>query len=392
MSKRVALMLVLVFLTASCLIVIKTVWLPSADSENPKTPLPTARSILGVAVVDEDSAAQLSATADKVLVFLRDVVMLDVEKYDVVEAIGPLVEDKQSGWLPLTSGKLSLYSETSILDVLYNFVGDSLTGCSFYAIRGSAEYLQPLPADLADAASLFLQNYQAYSGDSSIAAMKDMLDDVDVTNDTTKIVGNLKLEITNDMLTSFQWRRTFNGADYHGIGINYKDGAFSSFGQDMSYYKIGNTDVKITREQAIDIALERAESFSYLHLGRRIETFTILEDHIIAELRVKSRYEAYLLYPLWMVDLPLDDIYPGSVFFIRVNLWADNGEIINIRPLGGGLPSDGSSTASSTAEPTGTKLSEAELTTAMYIIAVVATVPVLITIPIIILKKRSNRN
>jgi hypothetical protein len=42
------------------------------------------------------------------------------------------------------------------------------------------------------------------------------------------------------------------------------------------------------------------------------------------------------VYPIWVVDLPLNDVYPGMVSFIRVRLWADTGEVINIQPLGSG--------------------------------------------------------
>jgi len=51
MRKSVALLLVLVFLTAPCLIAIKSVSAASQDSWATKAPMPTARSGLGTAVV-----------------------------------------------------------------------------------------------------------------------------------------------------------------------------------------------------------------------------------------------------------------------------------------------------------------------------------------------------
>ena len=43
----------------------------------------------------------------------------------------------------------------------------------------------------------------------------------------------------------------------------------------MSYYKIGNTDVKRMKTQAIDIALHRAESYSYIQ-RLKVENFGIV--------------------------------------------------------------------------------------------------------------------
>jgi N-acetylneuraminic acid mutarotase len=55
MRKSVALLLVLVFLTASCLIVNMPVWAPSATENywTTKAQMPTARNGLGLAVVDD---------------------------------------------------------------------------------------------------------------------------------------------------------------------------------------------------------------------------------------------------------------------------------------------------------------------------------------------------
>lgn len=346
-------------------------------------------SILAVSFAQLPSvcSAQTSDSASKVLIFLKDVAMIDVDKYDTADTIGPLVDYEMFGGIPYTSGKLTLNSEASIIDVLYNFVGNSLTSCTVEPVYGTARYIQPLPTNLGDAASMFLQKYQGYADDSSITAIKDTLVSVDATKNTTKTVGNIQLKISNtELWTSFTWERTYNKAVYPGLGITFNDGAFHSFGQELSYYTIGNTDVKITKEQAIEIALERAESYSYTYQDTKIENFNILRDSIVAELEVKSRYKPFELYPLWRVDLPLDDIYPGAVYFIRVNLWADSGEIMNIRPLGGGGYDPSYASDSSDAQSG----NSAAMPPTIVIIATAAVISIIIVIVIVALKRKSK--
>jgi hypothetical protein len=47
-------------------------------------------------------------------------------------------------------------------------------------------------------------------------------------------------------------------------------------------------------------------------------------------------------YPCWIVDLPLDAVYPGSIYFIQVKIWADTGQVISCKTMGygGPLPND----------------------------------------------------
>lgn len=346
-------------------------------------------SIVAVSFVQLPSlcSAQTSDSASKVTIFLRDVAMIDVEKYDISDTIGPLVDYEVFEGIPYTSGKLTLTSETSIIDVLYNFVDDSLTSCTIEPVYGSVKHIQPAPSNLVDAATIFLQKYQVYADDSSIAAIKNTLVSVDTAENTTKIVGDVRLEISNtDLWTSFQWEKTYNGAVYPGLGVGFKNGEIYYFGQGMSYYTMGNTDVDITKEQAIEIALKQTESYSYTYQDQKIENFNIVKDSIVAELEVKSRYKSFELYPLWKVDLPLDDIYPGEVYFIRANLWADTGEIIDIRPLGGG-GYDPAYVSDSNDAQSGNTVTIPPTTS---IIAIIAVISIIIVVAIVTLKKRSK--
>ncbi|HDQ06680.1 MAG TPA: hypothetical protein ENN36_08180 [Candidatus Bathyarchaeota archaeon] len=179
-----------------------------------------------------------SSDADEVLVFLEEVVSLDVAAYDVTQ-LGTSVKypDWLDGLAQLT-GKFTLESETSKIDVLFKFRNGTLSWCLMRILEGSPQYTESQSTDLRDLATIFLQRYQVYSGDSELEAMRSLLDVVDVTENSTKTVGNLKLTVSiTSFSSSFDWRYTLDGAEYGRVDISFRDGHFYAFGDDRSYYK-----------------------------------------------------------------------------------------------------------------------------------------------------------
>ena len=78
---------------------------------------------------------------------------------------------------------------------------------------------------------------------------------------------------------------------------------------------------------------------------------TIVEDQIRAELNANVRDAPTLFYPCWTVALPLDNVYPGSVYYIEVLIWADTGQVISCKTMGyGGAYLHNSSSASESPE------------------------------------------
>ena len=183
-----------------------------------------------------------NSDADDVLVFLEEVVSLDVTKYDVT-LLGTSVTypDWLDGLAQLT-GKYALESEISKIDVLFKFRNNTLSWCLVRILEGSPQYNNSPSANIRDVASDFLQKYQAYSGDSDLEKMRNMVDMVDVTENTTTTADNLKLTVSvNSFSSSFDWRYTFNGTDCSGVDVSFRNGHFYAFGDDRSYYQIGGT-------------------------------------------------------------------------------------------------------------------------------------------------------
>ncbi len=354
------------------------------------------------------SEVESQADPEKVLTFLSNVVNLDLSKYEIhlnsfyTTNLSEISLIGEAGYIQ-TSGRYDLdyldfeNHENSLLHCIFNFAGSNLLSCKLYATSGSPIYTKNPSANIVNNAAAFMEKCEEFTGDKDIAIMRNMLVNIDPSKDSSKIEGNLKLEVSsNGNTTLFHWKPTFNGVDYPGINVSFKDGQFSSFADSRSLNSIGDTTVNITREQAIDLALKRAETFSYrMDDGEVISNFSIVHDYIRAEPFSKSRGEDRSLHPIWVVYLPLSELYPYFVSQIRVQLWADSGEIISCVTLsGGGYIPDSSPSASSSVDPTLSKdqtVAEFNQFPLAYVAAILAAVLISAAIIAVVLKKRINK-
>ena len=148
--------------------------------------------------------------------------------------------------------------------------------------------------------------------------------------------------------------------------------------------------MNISQDEAVSIALKRVESFTYTYKDKNI-TITnsnIVEEDSLLYLSFLNRTNRFEVYPCWIVDLPLDDLYPGDIAIIKVMLWADSGEVISCEALGYGFPSgDPYSTPSSGNTQTDNNNAAPS---AVYIVAACVAITIPIAVVAIALKKRSK--
>ncbi|HDQ05632.1 MAG TPA: hypothetical protein ENN36_02775, partial [Candidatus Bathyarchaeota archaeon] len=158
-----------------------------------------------------------SFDADEVLLFLEEAVNLDVAEYDVTQLGTSVTYPDWLDGLAQVTGKYALESETSKIDVLFKFRNNTLSWCLMRILEGSPHYTESPSTDLRDLACFFLQKYQEYSGDTELEAMRNMLDLVDVTENSTKTVDNMELKVSvNSFSSSFDWRYIIDGIEYGG--------------------------------------------------------------------------------------------------------------------------------------------------------------------------------
>jgi hypothetical protein len=344
-------------------------------------------------------ATETPANVEEVLVFLRDVVELDMAKYNAILVTNATNYWPELGGVAQTTGQYRLDSTgfvdstgecgTSILTVTFSFWDNKLISCDIYEeSQGPPLYSKQPATDLKDAASNFLQRYQTYTGDTQLSQMRSLLDTVDVTSNTTKTADNLSLEVKVKYdRTTLSCSNTLNGAGYSRLCLEFDNWGFSGFYDDRSFKKLGSSEVNISQEEAVSIALKSVEPYQYTNKNGTVN-FNIVEENIRSRFLFLNRTDHFVIYPCWVVDLPLGEFYAGGVSYIEVMLWADSGEVISIEALGGGgYPYE---EPSSTPTPTSSPIPEPEPFPTTMVIAPIASVAVVGVGLIVYFKKRKR--
>ena len=151
-------------------------------------------------------------------------------------------------------------------------------------------------------------------------------------------LGSTKLKISNygDYAEIFL-QYTINGIDFSAksMHIVFENNVIKELSDDWSFYTIGTAQVNISKEQAIQIARNAAESFTWNASGIIVSNFDVLDEPVSTVFFPHPRTEPLSLIPYWYVTLYLDRTYPGGVNVITVGVWADTGQVANIQALGG---------------------------------------------------------
>ena len=278
-------------------------------------------------------------TQDKALNFLKEVLMLDMKRYNTTLAMYNSYPIDMGGYVR-EDVKYALTSAKSTINVIFEFRNNTLVYCHLHGLGSSTLYFQTPPGNILDAAKGLMQRYQAYSGATYLQKMRDMLDAVTELKPITTTLDDVKFRIRNyGPYTCFEWICTVNGIDVERkeVMFTFHNGSFEYFADTWDLYKVGTADLKVSRDEAIRIAREYAYSHPYTFGGVPVN-FTILDEPVSAELSMEPR-EGYTLYPWWNIRLYLDKVYPGNVGSIQVTLWADTGEVTHCEAISvGGSP------------------------------------------------------
>jgi hypothetical protein len=257
------------------------------------------------------------------------------------------------------SVKCTFESDGSKMEVISDFKNGDLIWCKIYRLQGSP-ILNVSSADALDSAKSLMNRYQSVSKASYLEPMQDSLGTLTELKSMTKETDSIKLEVYNeDGLSRFWWTDTINGIEIPQkvMGLVFYNGTFEMFCDYWNVYTVGSADAKVDREKAIQVAKKRAQNYSYNIGDTVVNNFTILDEHISAELTMQER-EKNVLYPWWEIRLPLDKVYLGSVTEIRVLMWADTGEVTYVQAIGGGGGIvDSTNAQPNTAKPTPTPTS-----------------------------------
>jgi len=349
--------------------------------------------------------AEQPRSQDQALAFIENVLPVDLSKYNITLTSHSTLDGvpiagaiEQANTRVIDTVQYTLRSEQSTVDVMCNIEKNVMVFCQVYEKKGQL-ISDKQYTNLLDAVKSFLGKYQNYTNKDSTNLIA-MLDNVDITKNSTTIVGNTKLTISNSVwagteITFFNWAYTVNGADYTSLQISFqKNGIIDTLLDNRAIYTIGDTSINISKEQAIDIALKNLSSYSYEMPDQFIVTdFNVTEDKIAANL-VTSPIN-YELRPYWDIRMPLNQTYPGNVQGITVFIWANSGEIISYSNIAfGGIeyPDDGSDVESTPSTEVDASQPESNSSTPDSVLVVGLAVAVigLATASVVILKKRKK--
>lgn len=298
-----------------------------------------------------------SAIAEKGLSILSNVVGVDTGKYSINS--GEYAEDTYIGVVPQENVRYTLEANGSKLDMLYTFANGNLRMIHVLESEGSPLLTKTATrsgqvlgnktlqvVDVQATAENFLNSYQSQSGKQFYGKLVTMLKDIDASKNATKIVDNVKLEVnstSHDSIT-FRWLYTSNGIDAPSkcVALSYKNGFLKYFIDNWDLYKIGSTDINLSEEEAIGLAMNSARAFSW-KIGSdnstvSVKNFTVSNAMIWETIFYSNLYadnlrneDPLMLYPMRHVWVSLDKFYPGNVYGIEVYIWADTKSVCQVK-------------------------------------------------------------
>ncbi|MCW3983265.1 MAG: hypothetical protein NWE96_04640 [Candidatus Bathyarchaeota archaeon] len=288
-------------------------------------------------------ATEISAT-QKGLSILVDVLGLNLEKYRITSTER---QDSFLGVIPEEKVQYTFNSSTSNLKFLCTFTNDQLVILHVLEKEGIPIMTKSID-NLLEATKDFLTTYQQYSGNTLYGELRSMLEKVDTLKNSTITSGSTKLEVTDsETIKGFTWSYTYNGinASSKCVIISYENGFLKYFIDTWNLYNIGSTDINLSEEEAVEIAYENAEKYSWevnIDNTTKIEINNFnLTDVAVKQLIFCNSHNAdnprttdtLMLFPMWRIGINLDKFYPGNVYGIYVDIWADTKQVRDIEEV-----------------------------------------------------------
>jgi hypothetical protein len=275
----------------------------------------------------------------KGIAITKSVMDIDIAKYS---ATSEYKQDSYLGVLPQENLRYTLEAQETKIDLYYSFVIGKLQKIHVLEVKGTPQTKKALATNMLEMAKDFLTNYQEYTKNPFFIELKSMLDNVNTNKNSTAITGNTKLAVAvQDDSATFKWTYTFNGMDAPDkcVALRYEDGFLSYFIDSWDLYKIGNTSVNISEQQAIDIAIAQAKNFTWIVTVDNKTTYEGLKYNVTNAMVWETVFansvymdnprgqDPLMLYPVRHIWVSFDKFYPYSVYGMNVYVWADTGEI-----------------------------------------------------------------
>jgi hypothetical protein len=292
-------------------------------------------------VKSQNQQMLLSSTAERVTTILRDVVQLDLSKYQITLLSNTVETRADLGGVVEEILKYSLTSSRSKIDIALKFRNNHFALYEFSMLEGVPPFdpifTQPQPKDILEATRGIIDRYTSSTNEPYLEEMSMLLASANETsNDQT--LGNTKLRVTiNGDNAEVLLLYTANGFDFtaKSLRLVFQNHILQELSDDWFFYEVDNTPINISQEQAIQIARNATKDFEWNADGVKVSDFNVLSEPVSALFFPHARTEPLVLVPYWYITLYLDREYPGGVNSIAAGVWADTGEVANIQALSG---------------------------------------------------------
>jgi DNA-binding HxlR family transcriptional regulator len=275
----------------------------------------------------------VSTNSERAITFIDDVVQIDTSKYET-SLLSRSVEHRDNlGGALEEILSYSLVNSESKMEVIFRFRNSQLSQYRLVIIEGAPIYSEPQPSSPLEEAKGLLARFQAYQNAPYLQNMIDMLDMmVSSVHNVELTHGNLKLNTTSLAdATQFVWIYTESGVDFDPkmFDIVFNERTLTDLIDDMFLFSIGGTTITVSADQAVTIARNALNEYSWIADGQTISDFKVIEPPTV-KFHPNTR-DTLALYPYWAVTFKLDKVYPGNVDQLIVGVYADTGDIGRIK-------------------------------------------------------------
>ena len=280
-----------------------------------------------------DQLLSWSASTDEAITFLQDVIQVDITQYHATLLSNTVEYRSDLGGVIEEILKYSLTSSESQIDVVLRFRNKELSRYQMSLFEGSPVYAQPQPFSILDVAKDLIQRYSSFKDAAYLKEMSSILATVEETENTEITEGNTKLKVTiSGNNAEILWLYTENGVDFSpkSLGLVFENNVLKELTDGWFLFTIGSTEINVSREEAIEMARNVVQDFTWEADGVVVSDFNVLQEPVSAVFHPTLREKGLALVPYWEVTLYLDKVYPGGVNRLAVGIWADTREVRRI--------------------------------------------------------------
>jgi hypothetical protein len=280
-----------------------------------------------------------STSSDQAIRFLRDVIELDLTKYDATVLSNNVDHPPEfGGEVAEQILRYSLTSSESKMEVVFRFRNNILSNYQMLLLDGSPIYSGPQPFTVLDSAKWLLHKLMSYENAPYFDEMNNMLYSFDEANIIEMTQGNMKFNLSIiGSNAEIEWVYTENGIDFtqKGLKLYFENQALKELDDGYFLFTIGSTKVSFSDQEAIQIARDAVKDFRWTANGQLVSGYSVLQQPVSAVFRPIPREDPLALVPCWYVTLYLDNVYPNGVTRLAVTVWADTGTVQQIKPVSG---------------------------------------------------------